>query len=340
MRRCRSRRATCSRPQDVMKTSGADILRLWVASADTTNDIRFGPAIVQSAAEAYRKLRNTLRWMLGALALLHARPHRFRAATLPELERLMLHRLAEPRRRDPRRLRGLRLPQGHRRAVALHEHGPVGVLFRHPQGHALLRGLFERQAPRGADGHRPDLRLRLLVAGADPLLHGRGSLARPLSRRAEGSVHLQTFPADPGRLARRRAGRQVGDGARRPPRRHGRARARARRQAHRLEPRSRARDLHHRHRRSSKRCTASISPRSAITSAATLVRKRAARRAPSRSPTCRASASSCKRAPRARKCARSWRITEDVGSDPDYPDLSARDAAAVREFDLRASRAG
>jgi isoleucyl-tRNA synthetase len=33
------------------------------------------------------------------------------------------------------------------------------------------------------------------------------------------------------------------------------------------------------------------------------------------------------------KCARSWRITTDVGSDPDYPDLSARDAAAVREFD-------
>jgi isoleucyl-tRNA synthetase len=38
------------------------------------------------------------------------------------------------------------------------------------------------------------------------------------------------------------------------------------------------------------------------------------------------------------KCARSWRFTDDVGSDPDYPDLSARDAAAVREFDQRASR--
>ncbi len=81
-------------PQEVMKTSGADILRLWVASADTTNDIRFGPAIVQSAAEAYRKLRNTLRWMLGAL-------HYFTPdltvprADLPELESLMLHRLAE-----------------------------------------------------------------------------------------------------------------------------------------------------------------------------------------------------------------------------------------------------
>ena len=55
-------------PQDVMKTSGADILRLWVASSDYSSDIRFGPAILQGTAEAYRKLRNTLRWMLGTLA--------------------------------------------------------------------------------------------------------------------------------------------------------------------------------------------------------------------------------------------------------------------------------
>ena len=38
-----------------------------------------------------------------------------------------------------------------------------------------------------------------------------------------------------------------------------------------------------------------------------------------------------------KKCARSWRITQDVGSDPAFPDLSARDAAAVREFDQRAA---
>ena len=40
------------------------------------------------------------------------------------------------------------------------------------------------------------------------------------------------------------------------------------------------------------------------------------------------------------KCARSWRFTDDVGSDPDYPELSARDAAAVREFDQRAPAQG
>jgi len=40
-----------------------------------------------------------------------------------------------------------------------------------------------------------------------------------------------------------------------------------------------------------------------------------------------------------KKCARSWRILADVGADPDFPDLSLRDAAAVREFDLRAKDA-
>jgi isoleucyl-tRNA synthetase len=39
-----------------------------------------------------------------------------------------------------------------------------------------------------------------------------------------------------------------------------------------------------------------------------------------------------------KRCARSWRYTDDVGSDPDFPDLSARDAAAIRELDARAAR--
>src|SRR5207237_9533963 len=78
-------------PQELMKTSGADILRLWVASSDYASDIRFGPAILQGTAESYRKLRNTLRWMLGMLA--HYDGHQTVAVgDMPELERLMLHR--------------------------------------------------------------------------------------------------------------------------------------------------------------------------------------------------------------------------------------------------------
>jgi isoleucyl-tRNA synthetase len=81
-------------PQDVIKQSGADILRMWVCAADYWDDQRIGPEILKTTVEAYRKLRNTLRWMLGNLA--HFRPEdRVAPAAMPELERLMLDRLAE-----------------------------------------------------------------------------------------------------------------------------------------------------------------------------------------------------------------------------------------------------
>ena len=55
-------------PQDVIKQSGADILRMWVASADYWDDQRIGPEILKTTVDTYRKLRNTMRWMLGNLA--------------------------------------------------------------------------------------------------------------------------------------------------------------------------------------------------------------------------------------------------------------------------------
>ncbi|MFZ2492227.1 MAG: isoleucine--tRNA ligase [Thermoanaerobaculia bacterium] len=55
-------------PQDVMKQSGADILRLWVSVSDYTDDIPFGPQIVTRTSEAYRKIRNTARYLLANLA--------------------------------------------------------------------------------------------------------------------------------------------------------------------------------------------------------------------------------------------------------------------------------
>jgi isoleucyl-tRNA synthetase len=81
-------------PQDVIAQSGADILRLWVCASDYSDDLRIGPEILKTTIETYRKLRNTLRWMLGSLAHLRAE-ERIEAAAVPELERLMLHRLAE-----------------------------------------------------------------------------------------------------------------------------------------------------------------------------------------------------------------------------------------------------
>ncbi|MFN4010239.1 MAG: isoleucine--tRNA ligase [Pannonibacter sp.] len=80
-------------PQDVIKQYGADILRLWVASGDYAEDQRIGPEILKTSVDSYRKLRNTLRWMLGSLA--HATGEKVALADMPELERLMLHRLAD-----------------------------------------------------------------------------------------------------------------------------------------------------------------------------------------------------------------------------------------------------
>ena len=80
-------------PQEVMKDAGADILRLWVMTSDYAEDLRVGKAIIQTNVDAYRKLRNTIRWMLGTLA--HDKGEVIAYADMPELERLMLHRLAE-----------------------------------------------------------------------------------------------------------------------------------------------------------------------------------------------------------------------------------------------------
>ena len=54
-------------PQKVMKESGADILRLWVCATDYADDQRIGPEILKNTIETYRKLRNSIRWMLGTL---------------------------------------------------------------------------------------------------------------------------------------------------------------------------------------------------------------------------------------------------------------------------------
>ena len=79
-------------PQDVIRQSGADILRLWVAASDYADDLRIGKEILATTVDGYRKLRNTMRWLLGNLA--HFRREEAVAyADMPELERLILHRL-------------------------------------------------------------------------------------------------------------------------------------------------------------------------------------------------------------------------------------------------------
>ncbi len=81
-------------PQDVIRASGADILRLWVASVDYSDDQRIGPEILKAVSDNYRKLRNTIRWMLGTLAH-HEGGSSVGLAGMAELDRLMLHKIAE-----------------------------------------------------------------------------------------------------------------------------------------------------------------------------------------------------------------------------------------------------
>lgn len=81
-------------PEEIVKQYGADILRLWVAQTDYTADQRIGAEILKGTADSYRRLRNTMRYMLGSLSDFNE-DQRVEPADMPELEQWVLHRLAE-----------------------------------------------------------------------------------------------------------------------------------------------------------------------------------------------------------------------------------------------------
>jgi isoleucyl-tRNA synthetase len=81
-------------PLDLMQDYGADILRLWASTIDSTEDHRIGKEILTGVSDQYRKLRNTFRYLLGALDGF-TEAECVAPAAMPELERWVLHRLAE-----------------------------------------------------------------------------------------------------------------------------------------------------------------------------------------------------------------------------------------------------
>jgi len=81
-------------PQEVIEKYGADILRLWVVSSDYSEDLRIGPEILRHQADLYRRIRNTMRFLLGNLAGFDD-DERVEMSEMPELERWVLHRLWE-----------------------------------------------------------------------------------------------------------------------------------------------------------------------------------------------------------------------------------------------------
>ena len=82
-------------PLKIIQESGADILRLWVASTDYFDDVRIGKEVLATTSDAYRKLRNTFRYMLGALDGFTEEERVADVAAMPELERYVLHLLAK-----------------------------------------------------------------------------------------------------------------------------------------------------------------------------------------------------------------------------------------------------
>ena len=321
-------------PQDVMKQSGADILRLWVASSDTTNDIRFGPAIVQSAAESYRKLRNTIRWMLGALA--HFRPEdAIVHMDMPELECLMLHRLSE-------------LDEEIRKAYRAYDYRKVVAALAQFMNTELSAFYFDirkdalyceapssekRKAALTVIDHLCDCIIKWLA----PILPFTCDEAW-MQYRPDGteSVHLLAFPelsrglrndnlaakwdrvkavrrVVTGALEIERANKVIGSSLEAAPTVY-----------------VNDKDL--------------MSGLDGVDMAEVCITSDISIRSQSAPP----GAFSLAEEPGVavvfskadgKKCARSWRFTSDVGSDPRYPDLSARDAAAMAEIDAKAANA-
>jgi len=319
-------------PQDLMKTTGADILRLWVASADYANDIRFGRSILQGTAESYRKLRNTLRWMLGTLAH-HEGRQQLAPAAMPELEQVMLHRLAE-------------LDEAVRKAYAEYDYKRVVAVLSQFMNTDLSAFYFDirkdalycepySSAKRKAALETIEQIFRHVTLWLAPLLCFTAEeawLERYPSE--EVSVHLEVFPDLPrswrnealaedweqikrvrrvvtGALEIERANKKIGSSLE-------------------AAPQVFIRD---------DELLAALEgvdfAEVCITSGIEVIDGEAPPGAFTL-PDVPGVAVVPRRRSKGRKCARSWRFTDDVGSDPEYPELSARDAAAVREFDARA----
>jgi isoleucyl-tRNA synthetase len=321
-------------PQDVMKQYGADILRMWVCASDYADDLRVGPEILKTTADTYRKLRNTIRWMLGSLA--HFRPEDTVApAQMPELERLMLHRLAE-------------VDTQVRRAYAEFDYKRIFALLNAFMTVDLSAFYFDIRKdtlycdPISSVARKACLTVidHLFAATAVwlapmlPFTTEEAWLARTGS--ADGSVHLELFPDIPlswrnealaekwekvrkvrrvvtGALEIERAQKRIGSSLEAAP------------VVHVSDPDLLAalRDVD----------LAEIS----ITSAATLVEGEGPPQA-FRLEEVKGVAVTVGLA-EGRKCARSWKILPTVGSDPDYPDVSPRDAQALREWDALARAA-
>jgi isoleucyl-tRNA synthetase len=314
-------------PQDVIKQSGADILRLWTCATDYWDDQRIGPEILKTSVETYRKLRNTLRWMLGNLAHFRAADHIDHAA-MPELERLMLHRLAE----IDALVRAAYADFDFKRIfAALNAFMTVDLsaFYFDIRKDALYCDPYS-SATRKACLTVLDHLFRSTVTWLAPMLCFTAEEAWLARDPAASSVHLEAFPAVPSSwrdeaLARKwerlRNLRRVVTGA-----------LEIERAAKRIGSSLEAAPLIYVANADLFATAVDIDlAELCITSAATLVEGEGPEAA-FRLDDVPGVAVEPRRA-EGRKCARSWKISPQVGSDPQYPDVTPRDAQALREWD-------
>ena len=315
-------------PQDVMKQSGADILRMWVCATDYADDLRIGPEILKTNVETYRKLRNTTRWMLGNLAHFHPED-RIDTKKMPELERLMLHRLAEL----DALIRQAYLEFDYKRIFAQLNSfmtSDLSAFYFDIRKDALYCDPVS-SVTRKACLTVLDQVFRCTVTWLAPMLCFSAEEAW-LSRYGNDapSVHLQSFPEIPSewrddKLADKwrkvRLVRRVVTGA-----------LELERAQKRIGSSLEAAPVVY---VSDKDLFAALVDidlaEICITSGATLVESEGPSEA-FRLDDVRGVAVEPKLA-QGKKCARSWKVLESVGSDPDYPDVSPRDAQALREWE-------
>ena len=199
-------------PQVVSEKLGAEIIRLWVAASDYSGDIAGDEKILARVVDAYRRIRNTLRFLLANTSDFDA-ADRCGAAGRAAGDRPLdarAHRAVPGRGAGA--LRGLRVPPGRRQAAGLLQRRPGRLLPRRAEGQALHHGAEVAGATQRADGAvAPDPRDAALD-GALPQLHCRGSLG---DVRARGfAVHLHRDLQRHERLGGRGAAGEMGARAR------------------------------------------------------------------------------------------------------------------------------
>ncbi len=315
-------------PQDVIKQSGADILRMWVCASDYADDLRIGPEILKTTADTYRKLRNTMRWMLGSLAHFHD-DERVAFEKMPELERLMLHRLAEL----DELVRQAYADFDYKRifaALSAFMTADLSAFYFDIRKDALYCDPYS-SLTRKASLTVIDTLFRCTVTWLAPMLCFTAEETW-MSRYGNdaGSVHLETFPEVPAKwrddkLAEKwrkvRIVRRVVTGA-----------LEIERAQKRIGSSLEAHPIVHVSNAELYEAVLDVDlAEICITSAATLVQGEGPSEAFRQADV--AGVAVVPNLAEGTKCARSWKILPDIGADPAYPDVSPRDAQALREWE-------